>query len=113
MTEFSHGAYMATEARISPWSIVPGWSLHQNLEDLMHDFHEGIGRDLCASVIQELVQEQSRATGASVQSNLRMLTLEMKAWCKAAGIKPVYCTFSVNGLGGMTSTYAFPFMSSR
>ena len=38
-------ADLLTERRVSPWLIVPGWTLHQNVEDLMHDWHEGLSGD--------------------------------------------------------------------
>ena len=104
LTEFNHTAYLLTERQISPWSFVPGWSLHQNIEDLMHDYHEGVGRDLVASVIFELVHEQARATGESIDDNLVLLTKEMKLWCKAHTIKFPCRSFTTNSVGGMKST---------
>ena len=110
-TETSDRAYLLTEPRLSPWTVVPGWSLHQNAEDLMHDYHEGIGRDLCAALIVVALEECRLGEGSPDECLGRLYT-EAKAWCITSGIKCPARGFTLAAIGHTTSN-TFPFMGAR
>jgi hypothetical protein len=49
----SHESYMFSQNRKSPWSCVRSWTIHRNLDDLLHMFWQGFIKDISAQCIWE------------------------------------------------------------
>lgn len=109
-TELSHKSYLVMNAdRLSPWVQVQGWSLLQNVEDLMHTWHEGIGRDLIASVFVTLLEDG--CFGALHQDGLNELSRQLRAFCQANDLKCPSPPFTLASIG-RTSSRDFPVLGS-
>ena len=64
----------------------------------MHTWHEGLGRDLCASLMVAFV-EDGLLEGASGDECLASLHTHMKAWCSACGVICPARPFTMVSLG--------------
>ena len=66
-TLFSMSTYfaMTPPGEVSPWATyMSGWCLDLNLDDLMHNVHLGIAKDLLASIIIQMLEEGLLGPGA-------------------------------------------------
>lgn len=57
LTEINHATYMATTQVASSWLVVPGWTLHTCVYDIMHNLYLGTGRDLVASCLRLMLEK--------------------------------------------------------
>ena len=83
----THVAYLVSEPEVSPLVVVPGWSLQQNVEDLMRDFHEGIGRDLLGSLLITYAVRVDVLEGNTSDERLNALALHLPAWANTSDLR--------------------------
>ena len=57
LAEINHETYVATQRPLSPFMVVPGWTLHTCVFDVMHNLFLGAGRDFGASAIRLLLEK--------------------------------------------------------
>lgn len=55
LTAVNHATYMATH-QVSPWHVVPGWSLSNNVFDIMHNLFLGSGRIFIGSALRLMLE---------------------------------------------------------
>ena len=107
-TYITHSQYMILEG-LSPWSVVDGWDLYLNFEDLMHNLNLGHGADAVTSACRDLLSWNVLARGG--QEGIDDLAVEFRNWCRANGTKYPTGMFTYVCLG-LGST-GFPEMHSR
>ena len=86
MTRINHDTYMRTTPprAISPWHIIPGWSLESCLHDIMHVVYLGTGRDLVASLLGDFLEcGVLGSSDLSVDHRLRLFSIEMNKFFKS------------------------------
>ena len=101
MTRINHDTYMRTTPprAISPWHIIPGWSLESCLHDIMHVVYLGTGRDLVASLLGDFLEcGVLGSSDLSVDHRLRLFSIEMNKFFKSEKyFAQIYQTFSYFG----------------
>ena len=87
LTRINHRMYVAMPGELSPWRVVPGWSLESNTFDFMHNLYLGSGRDLLASTFKALIQRgvYSHLPETDMDSILAFLQEEMIRDCSMLG----------------------------
>ena len=110
LTMISHQWYLKNDTR-SPWSRVPGFHIKMKWRDLMHALFQGCGQDLCGSVLWDFVVELLLAH-PDPDKGLKMLYLEMKAWCKLMELTCPTRVFSLAliGKGDKKKHLAYPIL---
>ena len=93
LTRISHRMYVAMPGELSPWRVVPGWSLESSTFDFMHNLYLGSGRDLLASTFKVLIQRgvYSHLPFLEMDSILAFLQEEMIRDCSMLGFLGVIC----------------------
>ena len=56
LAEMDHTTYMNTQLP-SCWSVVPGWTLHTTVFDIMHNLFLGTGRDIVGSSLRIMLEK--------------------------------------------------------
>lgn len=114
-TAMSHTDYMNSHSprTCSPWALFyTHWCLTRLLFDMMHDFNLGWGKDICASVIAELLENGSfRVFGATPDLQLKGLSLWLRKWCKKHRISIPPRNFTQASIG-RDSARAYPCLDS-
>ena len=102
LTRINHDTYMRTTPprAISPWHIIPGWSLESCLHDIMHVVYLGTGRDLVASLLGDFLEcGVLGPPHLSVDHRLRLFSIEMNKFFKSEkSFAQIYQTFSYFGI---------------
>ena len=112
-TIISHGEYLVQEAgRLSPWCQLPSFRFEMIWDDWMHTGPLGIGRDIAASAIIDLLEGGLLQQNLAADDQLKLLWGEFKQWCRANGFKSPPGRFSTAMLGRSAST-SFPELSSQ
>ena len=96
------------------WFRVPGFLyLFSVVDDLMHHLYLGSARDLCASIIINLL-ENDELPGYGLDPNLRLkaLWLLLRDWCKIQGTPFKGPVFTLTSLG-RTTKKMFPKLDSQ
>eukprot|EP00435_Cladocopium_sp_Y103_P011382 s2437_g3.t1 len=88
LTAISHKMYMAMPGQLSPWSVVPGWTLESTTFDFMHNLYLGTGRDLIGSTFKTLIRRgaYSHLPFTDMDSILGFLQEEMVNDCAQSGL---------------------------
>jgi len=82
----SHELYVAVAGdKVSPWMVVPGWSLYRNLYDTLHCIWLGFGKDVAGQLLKDEADELIQSGRASdLDDALRKLYTtackELKEW---------------------------------
>jgi hypothetical protein len=97
-TFISHSWYMAEEAELSPFNIIPGGHKSIVFRDIMHDLWLGCGRDDVASIIVDLL-ENHELVGASPQDRLNRLWKKCRTFCDRNHMSYPRGGFSIAQLG--------------
>lgn len=56
LAKMDHATYMRTQP-VSEWSVLPGWSLHTCVYDVMHNLFLGTARDYIPSSVRVLLEK--------------------------------------------------------
>ncbi|CAK9016362.1 Uncharacterized protein SCF082_LOCUS13147 [Durusdinium trenchii] len=81
--------WMATIYQDSPWLVQPslaslqGFNLKMLAVDILHAFHLGCGRDLCASAIRMLASRPGHWQGRTQEDRLQSATVRLREYAKA------------------------------
>ncbi|CAL1166148.1 unnamed protein product, partial [Cladocopium goreaui] len=109
LTRINHDTYMRTTPprAISPWHIIPGWSLESCLHDIMHVVYLGTGRDLVASLLGDFLEcGVLGPPHLSVDHRLRLFSIEMNKFFKSEKISVRKLQFTAKNTGlGTNSEY--------
>lgn len=87
LTCISNNMYHAMPGELSPWRVVPGWSLDSTSFDFMHNVFLGTGRDLVESSLYVLIRQgvYSHLPSNDMDYILAFLQEEMRHDCSACG----------------------------
>ena len=80
LTRINHETYMRTTpaAFLSPWRVLPGWSLESCLHDMMHVVYLGTARDLIPSLLGDFLEcGVLGSPDLSVDYRLKLFSIEM------------------------------------
>ena len=88
LTNFSHDEYLRTTAEHSPWEDMPGFHLKSIFRDPMHTIFLGTAKELLASCLGYWCRN-GYVDGANLDEQLRGISAEQKACCKAAGMRAI------------------------
>ena len=110
-TMISQSIYEESELLLSPWLMVPGWSLLSNLFDFMHVCWLGFGRDVAACVIVDLYARR-QIPGNTETEAYAMLTAKFQSWCKARNMTKVPFSFTPSSLGADSDKNEYPELAS-
>jgi hypothetical protein len=72
--------YVALDQRCSHWSSVPGFALSTCYHDLLHVLSLGVGKDVVASFLVDILPG---VPGADTEERLASLTVDCQQWCRA------------------------------
>ena len=89
----------AKKQSASPFARIPGWHPYANLDDLLHNWHKGIGEIFGASLMVDFLLDGSLAMPRGADDALRDLYLECRAWCACNNLSPPRHPFSLKLLG--------------
>ena len=76
MTYITQETYLNTSDPVSPWAIMPGWSLRSVFWDWMHCVYLGIGRDIVSNLLADF-EDLGLLGEGSLEENLRSFSIEM------------------------------------
>lgn len=118
--QIDHPTYMRDCGRRSPWAAVSGFRQETVLHDWMHTGPLGFLRDLCGSVIIDLLTSGHLAKHFAVlaagSSNndvlVRCLWIDFRAWCKTCGLSKPKGYLSMRSLGRGSSSQVYPEIGS-
>jgi hypothetical protein len=66
--------------------MIPGYHRDLHCRDLLHCLYLGVGQDLTASVVVELVQRGH--CGATIELGLQYVSVQFQQWCQIHKVKP-------------------------
>jgi hypothetical protein len=88
--------YVALDQRCSHWSSVPGFALSTCYHDLLHVLFLGVGKDVVASLLVDILPG---VPGADTEERLANLTVDCQQWCRARGVPCPKHAFTACALG--------------
>ena len=99
----------------SPWTAVRGFDINTVFEDLLHNVHLGIGRDLVGSVLIELAVSFQASFGLdTLDEALRMIYADFVTWSKARGLRSSRRRFTLKLLGrSETNRKTYPVVGTQ
>ena len=102
LTAIDHETYVRTCSTVSPWHVVPGWTLGTALHDLMHVVFLGTARDLIPSLLADFLEHGVLGpVNEPVNQRLRKFSLEMHAAFRTERIR----TFCLEKVSMVFSTH--------
>ena len=109
-TEFTNSSYYDVPGtRISPWAVhIRGFHILTMFEDIMHNLHLGILRDLEASVMVAIAVIYGCE---NLDANLRLMYVDFRQWAKSHKLSYARRRFTEK-LVGVTDAGGYPCMSS-
>lgn len=98
MTNLSHLEFLQSSDFPSPWEEMPGFHYNSCFRDPMHTIYLGTAKDLLASCLG-LWYRRKVLTGTNLQEQLRWVSAKQKEYCKTAGLRARFRTFTPSNTG--------------
>jgi len=98
MTNLPHLEFLQSSDFPSPWEEMPGFHYNSCFRDPMHTIYLGTAKDLLASCLG-LWYRRKILTGTNLQEQVRWVSAKQKEYCKTAGLRACFRTFTPSNTG--------------
>lgn len=98
LTHFTRIEYLRTSEFESPWEDMPGFDVRNCFRDPMHIIFLGTAKDLLASCLGYWCRN-GYIEGPNIQQQLRLVSVKQKQYCKAAGLRATFKTYTPSNTG--------------
>lgn len=98
LTNMSHLEYLRSSDFESPWENMPGLHVKSCFRDPMHTIYLGTANEIFASGLG-LWCRNDYVEGSSLQEQLRIISAKQKEYCKVAGLRGSFKTFTPSNTG--------------